>query len=38
MLERSPLGERLGRERLFFNLELAVAKYQALGSGAETPA
>jgi high affinity sulfate transporter 1 len=34
MLQRSPLGERLGRERLFFNLEAAVAKYQALGAGA----
>jgi len=34
MLQRSPLGARLGRERLFFNLEMAVAKYQALGSGA----
>jgi hypothetical protein len=34
MLQRSPLGARLGRERLFFNLETAVAKYQALRSGA----
>jgi MFS superfamily sulfate permease-like transporter len=29
MVQRSPLGEVLGRERMFFNLEQAVAKYQA---------
>jgi high affinity sulfate transporter 1 len=29
ILQRSPLGERLGRERLLFNLEQAVAKYCA---------
>jgi SulP family sulfate permease len=29
MVQRSPLGETLGRERMFFNLEQAVAKYQA---------
>jgi high affinity sulfate transporter 1 len=29
MVERSPLGKTLGRERLLFNLEQAVAKYQA---------
>jgi hypothetical protein len=29
MVRRSPLGETLGRERMFFNLEQAVAKYQA---------
>jgi hypothetical protein len=28
MVQRSPLGETLGRERMFFNLEQAVAKYQ----------
>jgi len=28
MVQRSPLGEVLGRERMFFNLEQAVAKYQ----------
>jgi high affinity sulfate transporter 1 len=28
-LRRSPLGTTLGRERMFFNLEQAVAKYQA---------
>ena len=30
MVMRSPLGETLGRERMFFNLEMAVAKYQEL--------
>jgi len=30
MVQQSPLGETLGRERMFFNLEQAVAKYQAL--------
>lgn len=29
MIQRSPLGETLGRERMHFNLESAVAKYQA---------
>jgi sulfate permease, SulP family len=29
MVQRSPLGETLGRDRMFFNLEQAVAKYQA---------
>jgi MFS superfamily sulfate permease-like transporter len=29
MVQRSPLGEALGRERMFFNLEQAEAKYQA---------
>jgi MFS superfamily sulfate permease-like transporter len=29
MVQRSPLGVTLGRERMFFNLEQAVAKYQA---------
>jgi anti-anti-sigma regulatory factor len=27
MVQRSPLGETLGRERMHFNLEVAVAKY-----------
>ena len=31
MVQHSPLGETLGRDRMFFNLEQAVAKYQALG-------
>jgi SulP family sulfate permease len=29
MVQRSPLGATLGRERLLFNLEVAVARYQA---------
>jgi hypothetical protein len=29
MVQRSPLGQTLGRERMFFNLEQAVATYQA---------
>ena len=29
MVQRSPLGETLGRERMLFNLETAVARYQA---------
>jgi high affinity sulfate transporter 1 len=29
MVQRSALGQTLGRERMFFNLEQAVAKYQA---------
>jgi len=29
MVQHSPLGETLGRERMLFNLEQAVAKYQA---------
>jgi high affinity sulfate transporter 1 len=29
VVHRSPLGERLGRERMLFNLETAVAKYLA---------
>jgi hypothetical protein len=31
MVERSPLGEAQGRDRLFFNLELAVDRYRAQG-------
>jgi hypothetical protein len=31
MVQRSPLGETLGRERMFFNLEQAVSKYQSRG-------
>jgi hypothetical protein len=30
MVQNSPLGETLGRERMFFDLEHAVARYQAL--------
>ena len=29
VIKRSPLGDVLGRERMHFNLELAVAKYLA---------
>jgi len=29
IIQRSPLGKILGRERMFFNLELAIAKYLA---------
>ena len=32
MVQRSPLGQTLGRERMLFNLEQAVAKYQALSA------
>jgi SulP family sulfate permease len=31
MVQRSPLGETLGRERMHFNLEVAVAKYLTTG-------
>jgi sulfate permease, SulP family len=31
MVRRSPLGETLGEERMFYNLEAAVAKYQERG-------
>ena len=35
MVQRSPLGETLGRERMFFNLEEAIARYLSLpGNGA----
>jgi anti-anti-sigma factor len=41
MVWRSPLGATLGRERMLFNLEQAVARYQALpappASGAPVP-
>jgi hypothetical protein len=29
-VQRSPLGKTLGRERMFFNLEQAVARYKAM--------
>ena len=35
MLQRSPLGQTLGRDRMVFNLEMAVARYQRTES---TPA
>ncbi|MGF6758858.1 SulP family inorganic anion transporter [Paraburkholderia sp. GAS42] len=33
MVRRAPLGETLGRDRMFFNMDLAVAKYQASEAG-----
>jgi sulfate permease, SulP family len=33
MVRRSPLGETLGRDRMFFNMDLAVASYQASEAG-----
>lgn len=33
-VQRSPLGQALGRERMFFNLEQAVARHQATSRGA----
>ncbi len=33
MVQRSPLGPTLGRERMFFNLEQAVASYQTAARG-----
>jgi high affinity sulfate transporter 1 len=36
VVQHSPLGETLGRERMFFNLEQAVVRYQALPGGAST--
>ena len=36
MVQRSPLGETLGRERMFFNLEQAVARYLASSSEVTT--
>jgi MFS superfamily sulfate permease-like transporter len=37
MVRRSPLGEALGQERMFFNLQAAVERYQQLQSS-KTPA
>jgi high affinity sulfate transporter 1 len=34
MVQRSPLGETLGRERMFFNVELAVERYERERTGA----
>src|SRR5262249_48803549 len=31
VVQRSPLGQTLGRERMFFNLELALARYKERG-------
>jgi MFS superfamily sulfate permease-like transporter len=35
MVERSSLGEQLGRERMHFNLEIAVRKYLSVATGDE---
>jgi high affinity sulfate transporter 1 len=32
MIERSPLGEKLGHDRMFFNLQIALEAYRAKGS------
>jgi hypothetical protein len=32
MIQRSPLGATLGRERMVFNEELAVARYQQIAA------
>ncbi|NML45016.1 SulP family inorganic anion transporter [Ramlibacter sp. G-1-2-2] len=37
MVRQSPLGEALGEERMFHNLEQAVAAWRARGLGAATP-
>ena len=31
MVQRSPLGQTLGRDRMFFNLEMAVERYRTRG-------
>jgi len=38
MVQRSPIGQTLGRDRLLFNAEAAVAKYRGLAAPAEPPA
>jgi anti-anti-sigma factor len=37
-VQRSPLGKVLGRERMCFNLEQAIAKYESTSRGAATSA
>jgi len=37
MVQRSPLGQTLGRDRMFFNLEMAVARYQRNESASPRP-
>jgi hypothetical protein len=34
VIQKSPLGEALGRDALHFNLEIAVAKYLGAAAGA----
>jgi hypothetical protein len=36
MVQRSPLGRTLGRERMHFNLEIALEKYLAAAAGRGT--
>jgi MFS superfamily sulfate permease-like transporter len=36
VVQNSPLGERLGRERMFFTMEQAVARYQQVYGGTTT--
>ena len=36
MVQRSPLGETLGRERMLFNLEVAVTRYREHNAGTES--
>jgi hypothetical protein len=33
VVQHSPLGETLGRERMFFNLEQAVVRFRSLRGG-----
>ena len=37
VVQRPPLGQTLGRERMFFNLEMATERYRTLGSASRTP-
>ena len=36
VVQRSKLGEMLGRARMFFNVQAAVAKYEQLGASSAT--
>ena len=38
MVQRSPLGQTLGRERMFFNLEMAMERYQQIEAATPHPA
>ena len=38
VVQHSPLGDTLGRERMFFNLEQAVDRFQSLPAGSSTKA
>jgi len=37
MIQRSPLGQTLGRDRMFFNTELAVARHQRIEPASSPP-